>query len=94
MQEIPVFAAGGCRFGSAGESQHLPGLPMEGRGSGSANAELLLQICSKLFQFLQGAGSELVICRNGQLRELLQQDDLPRQHTSLETLCSAQFNAL
>jgi hypothetical protein len=35
-----------------------------------------------------------VICRNGQLQELLQQDDLPRQHTSLETLCSAQFNAL
>lgn len=102
MQEIPVFAAGGCRFGSVGESQHLPGLPMEGRGSGSANAELLLQICSKLFQFLQGAGSELVICRNGQLQELLQQDDLPRQHTSLdplrsaqlETLCSAEFNAL
>ena len=94
MQENPVFAAGGCRFGSVGESQDLPGLPMEGRGSGSANAELLLQTCSKLFQFLQGAGSELVICRNGQLRELLQQDDLPRQDTSLETLCSAQFNAL
>jgi hypothetical protein len=94
MQENPVFAAGGCRFGSVGESQDLPGLPMEGRGSGSANAELLLQTCSKLFQFLQGAGSELVICRNGQLRELLQQDDLPRQDTSLETLCSAEFNAL
>lgn len=94
MQENPVFAAGGCRFGSVGESQDLPGLPMEGRGSGSANAELLLQICSKLFQFPQGAGSELVICRNGQLQELLQQDDLPRQDTSLETLCSAEFNAL